>query len=70
MDRDPYFRATGERRNPGHKHWQSFLRAEGDVFVGPGVLVADQASCFGGDIDGLKQQSAAAGGEDPAFGRR
>ena len=59
LDRDPYFGATGERRNPGHKRWQSFLRAEVDVFAGPGVMAADQARCFGG----LKQQSAAGGGK-------
>ena len=62
MDRNPYFAATGERRNPGHKRWQSFLWAEVDVFAGPGVMAADQARCFGGDIDGLKQQSVAGGG--------
>ena len=63
MDCDPYFRATGECRNPGHKRRQSFRRAEVDIFTGPGVIAADQALCFGGDIDGLKQQSAAGGGK-------
>ena len=51
MDRNPYFRATGECRNPGHKCWQSFLRAKVDVFAGPGVMAVDQAHCFGGDIE-------------------
>ena len=63
MDHDPYFRATGECRNPGHKRCQSLLRAKVDVFAGPRVMAADQAHCFGGDIDGLKQQSVAGGGK-------
>ena len=62
MDRDPYFGAAGKHRDPGYKRWQSFLRAEVDTFHGPGVMAADQELCFGGDIDGLKQQSAAGRG--------
>ena len=62
MDRDPYFGATGKHRDPGYKRWQSFLRAEVDIFAGPGVIAADQARCFGRDVDSLKQQSAAGGG--------
>ena len=63
MDHDPYFGATGERRNPGHKCWQNFLREEVDIFAGPGAMAADQACCSVGDINGLKQQSADGGGE-------
>ena len=62
MDRDPYFGATSKRRDPGYKRWQSFLRAEVDIMAGPGVMAADQARCFGGDIAGLKQQSVDGGG--------
>ena len=62
MDLDPYFGATGKSRDPGYKCWLSFLWAEVDIFAGPGVMAADQARCFGGDIYGLKQQSAAGGG--------
>ena len=53
MDRDPYFGSTGECRYPGHKRWQTFLRAKVDVFAGPGVMAADQVRCLGEDIDGL-----------------
>ena len=63
MNRDPYFGSTGERRYPGHKRWQTFLRDKVDIFSGPGVMAADQARCFGGDVDGLQQQSAAGGGK-------
>ena len=63
MDRDPYFRSTGECKKPGHKRWQSFLRAKVDVSAGPGVMAADQARCFGWYINGLKQQSEAGGGK-------
>ena len=37
MDRDPYFGATGKRRDPGYKCWQSFLQAEVDIFAGQGL---------------------------------
>ena len=68
MDRDPYFGSTGERRYPGHKRGQTLLRAKVDIFAGPGVMAADQARCFGGDVDGLQQQSAAGGGKIPHLG--
>ena len=63
MDRDPYFGSTGKRRHPGHKCRETFLRAKVDVFAGPRVMATDQARCFGGDVDGLQQQSTAGGGK-------
>ena len=62
MDRDPYFGSTGERRYPGHKRWQTLLRAKADIFAGPRVMAVDQERCFGRDVDGLQQQSTAGGG--------
>ena len=61
MDCNPYFGATGERRNSGHKRWQSILWAEVDLFGGPGVMTADQSSGFSGDVGGLEQQCTAGG---------
>ena len=55
MDCDPFFGAAGERWDSGHKRRQSFFWAEVDILVGPGIMTADQSSCFGGDIGGLEQ---------------
>ena len=63
MDRNPYFGATGERGDSGHKRWQSILWAEVDIFGGPGVMTADQSSGFSGDVGGLEQQCTAGGGK-------
>ena len=54
-DCNPYFGATGERGDSGHKRRQNFFWAEVDILVGPGVMTADQASSFGGDVGGLEQ---------------
>ena len=61
MDRGPYFGSTGKRRYPGHKRRETFLWAKVDVFAGPRVMATDEECCFGGDVDGLQQQSAAGG---------
>ena len=63
MDRNPHFGSTSKCRYLGHKCREAFLRAKVDVFAGPGVMATDQACCFGGDVDGLYQQSAAGGGK-------
>ena len=63
MDRDPYFGSTGKCRHPRHKRRYTFLRAKEDVLAGPRVMAKDQARCFGRDVDGLQQQSAAGGGK-------
>ena len=55
----PILRSHVNRRDPGFKRWQSFLRAEVDILAGPGVMAADQARYFGGAIDSLEQQSSA-----------
>ena len=62
IDYDPYFGSTGMRRYPGHIRRETFLWAKVDVFAGTRVMATDQAHCFGGDVDGLQQQSAAGGG--------
>ena len=62
VDHDPYFGSTGKHRHPGHKRRKTFLRAKIDVFAGPRVMATDQVRCFGGDVEGLQQQSAAVGG--------
>ena len=62
MAHNPYFGATEERGDSGHKRRQSFLWAEVHIFSGPGVMTADQSSSFGGDVGGLEQQCTAGGG--------
>ena len=63
MDRSPYFGFTGKCRYPGHKRRETFLWAKVDVFAWPRVMATDQVHCFGGDVNGLQQQSAAGGGK-------
>ena len=53
VDSDPNLGSTGERGHSGNKRRQAFLRAEVYVLAGPGVMAADQTSCFGGYVDGL-----------------
>ena len=69
MDCNPYFGATGERGDSGHKRRQSILWAEVDIFGGPGVMTADQFERF---QRGCRWFGAAVHGwwgEDPVFER-
>ena len=55
MDCNPYFEATGERGDSGHKRRQGLLWAEVDILVGPRTMTADQAGSFSRDVGGLEQ---------------
>ena len=63
MDSDPNLGSTGEHGHSGDKRRQAFLWAELYVFVGPGVMAANQPRCFGGYVNGLWQESAVVAGE-------